>query len=390
MHIALDARYLNGPDSGIGTYVENLIREGIALDPALRFTLVSRQRGLAARFGERVDEVLFDAPPRSLRTLYTLRRVLRGRHFDLFHGPFNVLPHGIPLLAAVTVHDAIPLEDPRLVDKRLSYRIGAGRFWRRGLTSAVRRADLILTVSEASRDLLRDHFPEIPEHRFAVTPNGADPFFFAPPLAEERRAARELAGGAPYVLVVGQGSPRKNHERAVQAFLQAFSPDDPMRLVLVRRLTRRDPELRALLATDDARRRVIQLGYVDRPTLRALYAEARVFFFPSLLEGFGLPLIEAMAAGTVCVTTASGAPAEVAGDAAVTASPLDVDEMAAALRLAQSDGALRERLIASGAARARSFTYRRCAEATLEAYARVLAAAPAGRQAGSRLASTSR
>lgn len=378
MHVVLDARYLNGPDSGIGTYVENLVREGLAVDPSLRLTLVSRQRGLAARFGERVDEVLFDAPPRSLRTLYAMRRALRGRAFDIFHGPFNVLPHGIPRLAAVTVHDAIPLADPRLVDKRLSYRLGAGRFWRRGLTSAVRRADIILTVSEASRDLLRGHFPAIPTERFAVTPNGADPFFFEPPLAAERRAARDLAGGAPYVLVVGQGSPRKNHERAVEAFLRAFPAEHPMRLVLVRRLTRHDPELRALLAGDDARRRVIQLGYVDRPTLRALYAEARVFFFPSLLEGFGLPLIEAMAAGTVCVTTASGAPAEVAGSAAVTASPLDVDEMAAALRLAHGDGALRERLIASGAARARTFTYRRCAEATLAAYRRALESTPAG------------
>lgn len=370
MHVALDARYLNGPDSGVGTYVDNLVREALALDPALRFTLVTRAPGLAARFdADRCMDLVFDAPPRSYRTRYTLRWALRGHRFDLFHAPFNLLPRGVPRPAVVTIHDALPLQDPRLTDPTLAYRLGAGRVWRREVLHALRAADRVLTVSEASKDALLEHAVDLPSAQIAVSPLGADPYFLATPAPDELAAADALVGPrTPFVLLIGQGSPRKNHRRAVEAFLQAFGPDDPMRLVLVRRMTRSDTELQALLATPEAARRVLQLGYADRATLRALYHRARVFFFPSLVEGFGLPLIEAMAAGCVAVASDRSAVAEVAGEAALLASPFDVPAMAEALRRAHRDDALRARLAERGHARVQTFTWRRCAEATLAVY----------------------
>ena len=373
MHVALDARYLNGPDSGIGTYLDNLIREALALDPDLRFTLVTRELGLAERFdAERCADLVFDAPPRSYRTLYLLRRALRNAAFDLFHAPFNLLPRGIAGPAVITIHDALPLQNSQLTDPTLAYRVGAGRFWRRELLHAARSAERILTVSHASKDTLLEYVLGLPAERVAVTPLAADPYFASEPGEAERREAEALGEGRPFVLCVGQGSPRKNHPRAVRAFLEAFAPDDPMRLLLVRRMTRSDAELRALLVTPEARSRVIQVGYVDRPTLRALYHTARVFFFPSIVEGFGLPLIEAMSAGCVAVASDRSAVTEVAGDAALTVSPFDVPAMAEALRRAHADEQLRARLIERGYERAETFTWRRCAEATLTAYRQVL------------------
>lgn len=373
MHVALDARYLNGPDSGIGTYLDNLIREALALDPGLRFTLVTRAPGLAARFDHaRCTDLVFDAPPRSYRTRYLLRRALREVDADLFHAPFNLLPRGIDRPAVVTIHDALPLQNPRLTDPTLAYRVGAGRFWRREVTHAARHADSILTVSQASKDTLLEYVPGLPADRIAVTPLAADPYFAAEPSDDERGQATALTEGHPFVLCVGQGSPRKNHLRAVRSFLEAFDPDDPMRLLLVRRMTRSDAGLRVLLASPEARRRVVRVGYVDRPTLRALYHAARVFFFPSIVEGFGLPLIEAMSAGCVGVASDRSAVAEVAGEAALTVSPFDVPAMAEALQRAHTDEALRERLVARGRERAAAFTWQACAEATLDAYRRAL------------------
>ncbi|MDP6947252.1 MAG: glycosyltransferase, partial [Myxococcota bacterium] len=160
---------------------------------------------------------------------------------------------------------------------------------------------------------------------------------------------------------------------AVQAFLQAFPEDGPMRLVLVSRLRRPDPRLRALLDQPAVKRRVIVLDGVDFQTLRALYQKARIFFFPSYVEGFGLPLLEAMASDTPAVAANRSAPLEVAGDAALLCSPFSVDAMADALRTLDGDETLRAQLVEKGRARVEHFTFARAAAITLDAYRRVVA-----------------
>jgi glycosyltransferase involved in cell wall biosynthesis len=129
---------------------------------------------------------------------------------------------------------------------------------------------------------------------------------------------------------------------------------------------RRDERMSRLLEREDVKQRVIVLGQVDRELLRALYQNARTFFFPSWVEGFGLPILEAMAAGCPVVTSDRSAPAEVAGDAALTVSPFDIGAMAAALRRSECDEQTRLALIAAGARRIAFFGWQEMARTTLD------------------------
>jgi len=139
-------------------------------------------------------------------------------------------------------------------------------------------------------------------------------------------------------------------------------------MVLVRRFLRRDPEMRALLASPLARERVITLPHVTDEVLNALYHAARVYLHPSYYEGFGIPMLEAMAAGAPVVTSTTSCLPEVAGDAALLVDPADPEAIATALRQADGDQALRARLVEAGRRRVAHYSWERCARATLAAY----------------------
>ncbi len=377
MKIALDARYLNQGWSGIATYIENLLRNMLAIDPSFRALLITRQEGLAARFdSERCTGFVFDIEPRSLRTIYLLphklKKIIKDEGINLFHGPFNILPSGLGIPSVVTVHDVISIQKPSDIDPSLFYRYSTGLFWRSRIRHAVQNADSILTVSLATQQALLDVFTALSEAEIAVAKNSVDPYFAsqeAEEIEETEPLVRETLGGYPsFILVVGNESPHKNHYRAVEAFLRAFGDDLSLKLVLVRRFIRPHKKLKKLLASPHVRGRVIVLGGVDKAVLRALYRHALLLFFPSWVEGFGLPILEAMACGCPVLTSNCSAPAEVAGDAALTVSPFDVDEMASALRRLAGDDSLRRKLSIAGKDKIKAFCWERTAAVTLDVY----------------------
>lgn len=384
MHVAIDARYLKSDgravraEGGIGRYTLRVIENLLELDPELRLTLVvdAKNRGpviAPALSRGRVREIPFAAPPHSARTLLWLARSVDLRGCDLFHAPFNVLPIGLPIPAVTTVHDVMWLRRPELCAAFGPKRWLTGSYYRAGIGRALSESALVLTVSHTSAREIEAWEPSL-AGRVRVTHNGLDPFFGPLPLAEAERATASLVpAGTPYVLSVGQGSPYKNHARAVRAFCAAFRDRPDVRMVLVRRFSRWDREMREVLDAPDARGRVTILPSVTEEQLRALYVRAAIFFFPSLWEGFGIPAIEAMACGAPVVASNVDPLREVCGDAAVTADPLSIDGMAAALRRVFDDPALAASLRARGAERAAGFTWRACAEGTLSAYREALA-----------------
>jgi len=221
---------------------------------------------------------------------------------------------------------------------------------------AARRAERVLTVSERTRRDLIEHYG-LPESNIVVTPNGVDPAF---------GLDGPKADGSAYALFVGALQPRKDPVSAVEAIALV---DGGLRLVFAGPDKGCGPALREAVARLGLEDRVELLGYVEQERLAALYRGAACLVFPSRYEGFGLPVIEAMACGTPVVATRTSALPEVAGDAAVLVEPGSPAALAQGISDVLAD---RERLTAAGLERARSFSWRKSAERTLAVYRELL------------------
>jgi glycosyltransferase involved in cell wall biosynthesis len=370
MRIALDARKLTRQESGIGTYTRNLARALLEVEPALELVVVcNAPQPLQCLPRARVAAVRFPFPATSLFTQFALGPWLRQQRFDVFHAPFDIVPRRLHRPLVVTLHDLNWLANSRYNSHNLAFRLLSAAFYRLSLAATLSQADRILAVSQATRHALIEHAPWYAE-KVRVTYNGLDQRRIYPldQASAFRTLAPLLAPGTPFVLTVGQGTPYKNHLNAVRGFLAAFGDRPAYRLVLVRRAVVRDRALQALLRSPQAQAQVLCLPAVAPEVLNALYNAARIVLHPSYHEGFGLPLLEAMAVGTPLVTANVSAMPEVAGAAALLVPPADPQAIAAALRTLDRDDAVRHRLVAAGYERLAHFSWQACARATLAVY----------------------
>lgn len=230
-----------------------------------------------------------------------------------------------------------------------------------------------MAVSQATRRAIIEYSPWH-EDKIRVAYNGIDRSRIHPidRDAAYGAIAHIVPPGTPFILTVGQGTPYKNHLNAVRGFLEAFQGRPEFRMVLVRRCLGGDSALRALLGSSQARAQVITLPYVSPEVLNALYNAARVVLHPSYYEGFGLPLLEAMSAGTPVVTSDVSSMPEVVGTAALLVNPASPGAIAKALVSLDTNEDLREKLIAEGRKRVDQFTWRDCARTTLAAYREIV------------------
>jgi len=342
--VALDADVLGRKRTGDETYVRNLLRELALLVPAagIRLAAVTRRPDLVP---EGVEPVDLRARSQLVRMAITLPRLLRGLGADLVHTQY-ALPPRLHCPGVVTVHDVSFEREPGLFS--LKDRL----VFRRVVPRAVRRAARVLTVSERTKRDLVQLYGVAPD-RVVVTPNGVDPVF-GPRQAAETRPSNSLLQGS-YVLAVGAIQPRKNQLAVLEAALAAGVP-----LVVV------GPKKDAELAEELRRRGARVEGHVEIERLAELYRGAACLVQASHFEGFGLPVLEAMASGTPVVAVREPALQEVAGAAAVF---VDEDGLADGIREAIQE---RDRLSAMGLERARAFSWRATAERTLAVYREIL------------------
>ena len=232
----------------------------------------------------------------------------------------------------VTIHDINWIINPRYNSHNPFMRWAGSIHYRNGLIASMKAARRIIVISNATRNAILEFAPWH-ERKIRVVYNGVDRNrIFPMDKAEAARVLEPLIPAAnPFVLTVGQGSPYKNHFNAVRGFLRAFRDRPEYRMILVRRASVADRALARLLATPQARAQVIALDYLAPEMLNALYNRARMVLHPSYYEGFGLPLVEAMAAGVPVVTSSLSSMPEVAGPAALLVSPSDCDAIARAL-----------------------------------------------------------
>ena len=360
--VVVDARMISA--SGIGTYLRNALPRLIAGRPRWRFVLLGDRERLASANLAPADNVAIrhnEAPLYSLREQLAFTR--SGlRHADLVWSPHYNIPLARTPRLVVTVHDVMHLTRPEYRDR------WARRQYARTMYSAVRRrASAVICVSNATRgELERIVGPGPPMH---VVHNGVDPSWFDVVGLDD---ARPLA--RPYVLFVGVAKPHKNLVGLLQAFAMILDrvPHD---LVIVgsNRDALRTRDRSVEQGLEPLAGRVRFLGQLELSSLQRCVAGADLLVQPSFSEGFGLPPLEAMAAGTPCLVSRIDSLAEVCGDAAAYCDPHDPANVAQRLLELLQAQETRELLRRRGRERARRFSWERTAADTLAIFERVLA-----------------
>ena len=331
--VLVDADVLGRQRTGDETYVENLLRELPAAAPDLRFAAVTRH---PARVPPGVEALELSAGSQELRMAWQLPRLLRRVRPRLGH-----YQHSLPLRGAgrsvLTIHDLSFERDPGVMGlkDRLVFRTTVPR--------SARKADRVIAVSERTRDDLVELYG-LERERIAVIPHGVDPAF-----------SPGDGSGDRFLLFVGAVQRRKDPRAALEA-----ANDLQLPLVIV------GPEREPALAGELRELGADLRGYVEKPQLAQLYRQAACLVVPSRYEGFGLPVLEAMASGTPVVAAPDAALVEVAGDAAVYADREDLP--GAILHALERRGELR----AAGLARAALFTWSEAARGTVEVYRELL------------------
>jgi alpha-1,3-rhamnosyl/mannosyltransferase len=359
MRIAVDARALLAPQTGIGTYTRGVARE-LAARPDTSVGLFLPRAPGAGPDGLGRAEVLADASP--LGTLWvqtTLPRRARAWGADALLAALTIAPAHGDVPAVSVVHDLTPWTHPEWhADRTL---LGFLPLWER----TVERAARLLCVSRATADDLLRLYPEA-RPRVRVVWNGVDAEFTPAPDEAARESARSrYAGGRPYVLYLGTLEPRKNVETLVAAAEILWSaPGARPDLVLAGGLGWKTAALESRIARSPFRDRIHLPGYASREAALALYRGAEAFVYPSHAEGFGLPVVEAMACAVPTVASDTPALTEVGGDAALYAPAGDAGALAAAILRALDDPDTRRRLQTEGPARAALFSWKTAAAQT--------------------------
>jgi glycosyltransferase involved in cell wall biosynthesis len=376
MRIGIDYTAAARQRAGIGRYTRELVGALLKLESPHRYTLFAAVGGLETGDWrleiENLQSLVSDVQLRTIpitddwlhRLWQRLRlpipvEVITGP-LDVFYSPDFVLP---PTLRAartlLTVHDLSFLHYPDAFVPSLR------QYLERVVPRSVARADRVLADSKATRDDLVAHFGAPPE-KVQVLYSGVDSRFRpeSGPGERERLKTRYDIGDRPYVLSVGTLQPRKNYVRLIKAFASLPRADWQLLIAGGRGWLYEDIFAEAEKHGD----RVRVLGFVDDADLPALFRNAALFAFPSLYEGFGLPVLEAMACGVPVVCSNASSLPEVAGDAALMVDPLDLDGLAGAMARVLGDAHLRREMAVRGLAQAARFTWQEAARQLLDAF----------------------
>lgn len=364
MRVGIDYRPALLQKSGFARYVANLTRHLVEVDDGIELSLFSvfwedhKNRLAAARLpdDERVQLAAARFPGRVLKFLgrFTPLSVETwSDELDLFHftdcieTPVKTEP------VVCTIFNTSFLKDESFHTQKTRERLEAVA------GSLVERATVVLTISEANRADIISHY-DVSEDRLLVTPLSADPVFFEP----FETSPQEV----PHILMLGTLEPRKNIPRALRALEVILERGVEARMLIVGPKGWMHDEIFELLERPKLKDAVTYLGELNDHALLALLRNSAMLAYPALWEGFGLPVVEAMAAGIPVLTSDRGALKEVAGDGAHLVDPTSVEAIADGFERILTDADYRDSLSLLGKERAKSFSWDECARRTIEGY----------------------
>jgi alpha-1,3-rhamnosyl/mannosyltransferase len=368
LKVVLDGRVVSDRYPGMGRYAFEMAR---ALAERLELILLVNSEAANTRYclqaipGRQVDTRL---RPGALAAQWGVPRAVASSRADVYHSPYYLFPYGVRRVdcaVVVTLYDLIPLlpEAGYGPAARLAYRLAH--------LAAARLADRILVLSRWAAVTLREALAVEPS-RVAIAPPAAGRAFCPQPAAQVQAVTERLGMPPSYALYVGAHRPHKNIARLLEAYGRL--PHSAPPLVLAGRPDPRFPLPEPAAQRLAASGRLYLVGDVAEPDLPALYTGACLFVCPSLAEGFGLPVLEAMACGVPVACSTTPGLDEAAGDAAVRFDPRSVDDMADTLGGLLTDAARLEERRRRSAAHAASFSWERTASVVVQEYEVALAA----------------
>jgi glycosyltransferase involved in cell wall biosynthesis len=381
--IAIDIRRMS--EFGVGTYIRNIVRTLGRLDHENTYFLLGPEAKVQeiAPLPPNFQNIPLTAPERSVQGYREFRSAVKSLSCDLVHIPnlFSV-PRALPCPYVMTVHDMIEhMARPR----------DRGGFWRSVYFQSTKRvlagAARIFAVSNFTRNEIEKLF-EIPLNHIEVVYNAIDERFLRGHTtpADRELIAKRYQVTYPFLLYAGRVSPHKNVVRMIEAFsaLKAALEKDgaypDLKLIIIGDDLSGNPDLRRTVVRSGVQNDVRFLGFIPIEVLRIFYDEAKIFVFPSLYEGFGLPPLEAMAHGTPVVTSNVSSLPEVVGNAAVLVNPENVFEIMRALHRVLVDKSLRERMQERGYQQVTRFSWEISVRRVLDVYRQV--AQDGGREPG--------
>jgi len=367
MRIGIDGRYIQDQYHGVGRYIYEIAAQLAQNSPDQQLVIFHNPSYTNTRFDLEALGSNVKLVKTSLRLFWPQQqllwpRLLQQHHIELFHSPFFEIPWLAPCPVVVTIHDLIFDRYPNYMPQRHL------RLYYRLLTKiSVQKSAKIISVSEATkRDLIALY--NVAPAKISVTPEATASDFqrVSPEQAEAVRTRYNLPHR--FVLTVGTMRPQKNIPTLIRAFAK-MAPHTNAALVLAGKADKRWPdEISPLIRKLNLRGRVIQPGHIAEADLPALYTLAEVFAFPSLIEGFGLPPLEAMACGTAVVVSNTSSLPEVVGDAGLLVDPHNAQALAEGLLAILKKPRYRIELENRSLMRAAQFNWQRTAQLTKQAY----------------------
>ncbi len=377
--IGFDGRYINDQYHGIGRYAFRLLEALVKLDPASTY-IIFRGKAPNSRFDwQRLatrGKIEFRDGPWPLywpQEQIVWPALLMRADLDLFHSPYFVAPllkvYGrAPLPVIITVHDLIFDRYPQYMPRRITY-----PYYSWLMDKSIRRSNFIVVVSNATVRDLKAHY-HTPEHCIQVIPEGVDPSFQPLDQKEMLNTIRQRYQlYHPFILNVGARRPHKNLSLLVEAFHE-ISQKSEYEIIFAGPGDPRFPDsAKHMVNQYQLSHRIRFLDWVPEKDLPALYSMADMVVLPSLIEGFGLPALEAMACGTAVIAADNSSYPEVIGDAGLLVNPWSVRQLAEKMQHLIENPTQRQSLGNAGRRMAAKFSWEHSAEAILQVYEKVLA-----------------
>lgn len=364
MHILIDGNTLGNWKAGIGHYTHNLISElAEVLDESDKLFV-----GICQKLLDKNSELITKRVPVITTTERSFSRYMPFsphwmRGFDIYHQP-NYIPHVFDGKIVTTIHDMSHRIFPQYHPRRRVLLL-------RAFENRLRQADRLITDSEYSRGEIVDLL-KVPEDRVTVIYLGAGSQYKPLSISQDRQIELQAKYNLPdqFLLYVGTIEPRKNLERLIEAYYQykQEEPNSGVKLVLAGGKGWLFEGIFARVKELHLEQNIVFTGYVDSEDLPFLYNMALAFIYPSLYEGFGMPPLEAMSCGTPVISSSTSSIPEVVGEAGILVDPYQVNDLAAAISKVAGSVSLQDELSRKGLEHARLFSWRKCAEETLQVY----------------------